>query len=176
MGGAVPRLVLELYVVLLLPAHRGQVRPFSVDTVSLCGERELVLRIGPLIMLVFFGMLVVGLFYVYLFIPETKGITLEEVRAIVDVVFSPYPVSRWLPPHAQGGCVVPIWRPRLALDGMEAEREALSPPPRRPRGTREACLGIRGRGGVTRQANKGRVGRDVHVFVFVFSHLNRRVS
>ncbi|KAN0100169.1 Sugar transporter domain containing protein [Tylopilus felleus] len=97
MGGAVPRLVLELYVVLLLPAHRGQVRPFSVDTVSLCGERELVLRIGPLIMLVFFGMLVVGLFYVYLFIPETKGIALEEVDALYRSGVPAWRSTGWKP-------------------------------------------------------------------------------
>ena len=36
-------------------------------------------RIGPLILLIFFGMLVFGFVYVYLFIPETKGLSLEEV-------------------------------------------------------------------------------------------------
>jgi hypothetical protein len=36
-------------------------------------------RIGPLILLIFFGMLLFGYVYVYLFIPETKGMTLEEV-------------------------------------------------------------------------------------------------
>jgi SP family sugar:H+ symporter-like MFS transporter len=32
-----------------------------------------------MIMLVFFGMLVFGYIYVYFVIPETKGLTLEEV-------------------------------------------------------------------------------------------------
>ncbi len=36
-------------------------------------------RIGPLILLIFFGMLVFGFGYVWLFIPETKGLSLEEV-------------------------------------------------------------------------------------------------
>jgi hypothetical protein len=36
--------------------------------------------IGPLILLIFFGMLVFGYGYVYLCIPETKGLSLEEVR------------------------------------------------------------------------------------------------
>ena len=35
--------------------------------------------IGPLILLIFFGMLVFGFVYVYLFIPETKGLSLEQV-------------------------------------------------------------------------------------------------
>jgi MFS transporter, SP family, sugar:H+ symporter len=30
--------------------------------------------------MIFFGMLIVGFIYVYLFIPETKGLTLEEVH------------------------------------------------------------------------------------------------
>jgi hypothetical protein len=36
--------------------------------------------IGPLILLIFFGVLLFGWVYVYLFIPETKGLSLEEVR------------------------------------------------------------------------------------------------
>ena len=37
--------------------------------------------IGPLILLIFFGMLVFGYFYVWMFIPEAKGLSLEEVRS-----------------------------------------------------------------------------------------------
>jgi len=37
-------------------------------------------RIGPLILMIFFGMLLFGYGYVYLCIPETKGLTLEEVK------------------------------------------------------------------------------------------------
>ena len=40
----------------------------------------MLLRIGPLILLIFFGMLLFGYVYVYFFIPETRGLTLEEVR------------------------------------------------------------------------------------------------
>ena len=108
-------------------ARSGQSQRVSVD------------RIGPLIMLVFFGMLVVGLFYVYFFIPETKGITLEEVCD--DFLLSPFTLFHGLTPPSTGGRVVSVWRSSLALDGMETEREALS-----SRGTREARLGIRGRG------------------------------
>ena len=37
--------------------------------------------IGPLILLIFFGMLVFGFVFVYFFIPEVKGLSLEEVSA-----------------------------------------------------------------------------------------------
>lgn len=41
---------------------------------------KIAVDIGPLILLIFFGALVFGWFYVYLLIPETKGLSLEEVR------------------------------------------------------------------------------------------------
>ena len=44
-------------------------------------------RIGPLILMIFFGMLVFGFVYVYLFIPETKGLSLEEVLFILKMLF-----------------------------------------------------------------------------------------
>lgn len=43
-------------------------------------------KIGPLILLIFFGMLVFGFFYVYLVIPETKGLSLEEVSSASNIV------------------------------------------------------------------------------------------
>ena len=43
-------------------------------------------RIGPLILLIFFGMLLFGFGYVYLFIPETRGLTLEEVCKFLFVI------------------------------------------------------------------------------------------
>jgi hypothetical protein len=36
--------------------------------------------IGPLILLIFFAMLMVAFVYVYFFIPEVKGLELEEVH------------------------------------------------------------------------------------------------
>ena len=43
-------------------------------------------RIGPLILLIFFGSLLFGYGYVYLFIPETRGLSLEEVCSILFVI------------------------------------------------------------------------------------------
>ena len=43
-------------------------------------------KIGPLILLIFFGMLVFGYVYVYFFIPETKGRSLEEMDVIFGAV------------------------------------------------------------------------------------------
>ena len=40
-----------------------------------------------LILLIFFGMLVFGYVYVYFFIPETKGLSLEEVSPPPDVLW-----------------------------------------------------------------------------------------
>ncbi|KAH0837879.1 general substrate transporter [Lanmaoa asiatica] len=58
---------------------------------------RIVVKIGPLIMLVFFGMLVVGLFYVYFFIPETKGITLEEVDELYRSGIPAWRSAGWKP-------------------------------------------------------------------------------
>jgi len=38
--------------------------------------------IGPLILMIFFGMLIFGYGYVYLFVPETRGLSLEEVNFV----------------------------------------------------------------------------------------------
>ncbi|KAG8219351.1 general substrate transporter [Butyriboletus roseoflavus] len=58
---------------------------------------RIVAKIGPLIMLIFFGMLVVGLFYVYFFIPETKGITLEEVDELYRSGIPAWRSAGWQP-------------------------------------------------------------------------------
>ena len=53
--------------------------------------------IGPLILLIFFGMLVFGYIYVYLFIPETKGLSLEEVDEMYRSGVKPWNSPRWRP-------------------------------------------------------------------------------
>ncbi|KAJ2924765.1 hypothetical protein H1R20_g12329, partial [Candolleomyces eurysporus] len=54
-------------------------------------------RIGPLILLVFFGMLLFGYVYVYLFIPETRGLTLEEVDELYRSGVKPWNSTGWKP-------------------------------------------------------------------------------
>lgn len=53
--------------------------------------------IGPLILLIFFGMLVFGFGYVYLFIPETKGLSLEEVDEMYRSGVKPWNSPGWKP-------------------------------------------------------------------------------
>ncbi|KAF8131598.1 general substrate transporter [Boletus edulis] len=54
-------------------------------------------RIGPLILLIFFGMLIFGYVYVYLAIPETKGLSLEEVDEMYRAGVQPWRSSAWKP-------------------------------------------------------------------------------
>ncbi|KAG2048855.1 general substrate transporter [Suillus hirtellus] len=54
-------------------------------------------RIGPMIMMVFFGMLVFGYIYVYFAIPETKGLTLEEVDELYRSGIPPWRSVGWRP-------------------------------------------------------------------------------
>ncbi|KAJ7045135.1 general substrate transporter [Mycena alexandri] len=53
--------------------------------------------IGPLILLIFFGMLVFGFGYVYLCIPETKGLSLEEVDELYRSGVKPWHSGEWRP-------------------------------------------------------------------------------
>jgi hypothetical protein len=53
--------------------------------------------IGPLILLIFFGMLVFGFGFVYLFIPETKGLSLEEVDELYRARVKPWQSAGWRP-------------------------------------------------------------------------------
>lgn len=53
--------------------------------------------IGPLILLIFCGVLVFGWFYVYFFIPETKGLSLEEVDEMYRANVKPWRSGSWRP-------------------------------------------------------------------------------
>lgn len=53
--------------------------------------------IGPLILLIFFGMLVFGYGYVWLCIPETKGLALEEVDEMYRAGIKPWHSAKWRP-------------------------------------------------------------------------------
>ncbi|KAI3616738.1 sugar transporter, partial [Moniliophthora roreri] len=53
--------------------------------------------IGPLILMIFFGMLVFGFVYVWLFIPETKGLSLEEVDEMYRAGVKPWNSVNWKP-------------------------------------------------------------------------------
>ena len=54
-------------------------------------------RIGPLILLIFFGCLVFGFFYVLLFVPEVKGLSLEEVDELYRANIKPWQSAGWKP-------------------------------------------------------------------------------
>ncbi|KZO93465.1 general substrate transporter [Calocera viscosa TUFC12733] len=54
-------------------------------------------EIGPLITLVFFGMLLYGTVYVYIFVPETKGLSLEEVDEMYRSGVAPWNSAKWKP-------------------------------------------------------------------------------
>lgn len=55
--------------------------------------------IGPLILMIFFGMLIFGYGYVYLFVPETKGLSLEEVDEMYRSGVKPWNSANWKPGH-----------------------------------------------------------------------------
>ncbi|KAF8295744.1 general substrate transporter [Clavulina sp. PMI_390] len=54
-------------------------------------------QIGPLILLIFFGCLVFGFFYVYFAIPEVKGLSLEEVDELYRSGVKPWNSASWKP-------------------------------------------------------------------------------
>ena len=47
--------------------------------------------------MIFFGMLVFGFFYVYIFIPEVKGLSLEEVDELYGSDVKPWDSAGWRP-------------------------------------------------------------------------------
>jgi len=58
---------------------------------------RIVAKIGPLILLIFCGMLLFGFIYVYLFIPETLGLSLEEVDEMYRSGVKPWNSFGWQP-------------------------------------------------------------------------------
>ncbi|WVR06647.1 hypothetical protein IAU60_003679 [Kwoniella sp. DSM 27419] len=65
--------------------------------------------IGPLILLVFFGCLVFAFFYVLFMVPETRGISLEEVDELYRSKIPAWKSSSW----------TPAVRDRHAIDAVE---------------------------------------------------------
>lgn len=53
--------------------------------------------IGPLILLIFFGMLVFGFGYVWLCVPEVKGLSLEEIDELYRSGVKPWNSAKWTP-------------------------------------------------------------------------------
>ncbi|KAM0786300.1 hypothetical protein ACM66B_001778 [Microbotryomycetes sp. NB124-2] len=57
--------------------------------------------IGSLILLVFCGVLIVSYFYVYFFVPETKGLSLEQVDEMYRSKVKPWHSAKWQPTLGQ---------------------------------------------------------------------------
>ncbi|KAL8291233.1 hypothetical protein RQP46_002211 [Phenoliferia psychrophenolica] len=55
--------------------------------------------IGPLILLIFAGMLLVAFIYVYFFLPEVKGLSLEQVDELARSGVKPWNSANWQPTH-----------------------------------------------------------------------------
>lgn len=53
--------------------------------------------IGPLILMVFFGVLIAAIVYVFIAIPETKGLALEEVDALYKSKVPAWKSASWRP-------------------------------------------------------------------------------
>ena len=69
-------------------------------------------RIGPLILLIFFGMLIFGFVYVYIAIPEVKGLSLEEVDELYRAGVKPWNSSGWRPAD---------WHERAKMQGGDSK-------------------------------------------------------
>ncbi|KAH7105247.1 general substrate transporter [Auriculariales sp. MPI-PUGE-AT-0066] len=54
-------------------------------------------HIGALILMIFFGMLIVSIFYVYFFVPEVKGLSLEEIDELYRSHVKPWNSASWKP-------------------------------------------------------------------------------
>ena len=73
--------------------------------------------IGPLILLIFFGMLVFGYGFVWLCIPETRGLSLEEVDEMYRARVAPWRSARWRP------AAKPLHEHPASLDIREEKEE-----------------------------------------------------
>jgi SP family sugar:H+ symporter-like MFS transporter len=62
--------------------------------------------------LIFFGCLIFAFFYVFFMVPETKGITLEEVDELYRTGVKPWKSSKWTPSTKQ----------HKAMDALEEGR------------------------------------------------------
>ncbi|KAJ9115407.1 hypothetical protein QFC22_005164 [Naganishia vaughanmartiniae] len=54
--------------------------------------------IGPLILLIFGGVLIFGCVYIYFMLPETSGLALEEIDEMYTLKIQPWKSSSWIPP------------------------------------------------------------------------------
>ncbi|KAK4049885.1 hypothetical protein OIO90_005274 [Microbotryomycetes sp. JL221] len=57
--------------------------------------------IGSLILLIFFGMLIAAFVYVFFFVPETKGLSLEQVDEMYRSKVKPWHSAKWQPSNGQ---------------------------------------------------------------------------
>ncbi|CAE6429736.1 unnamed protein product [Rhizoctonia solani] len=82
--------------------------------------------IGPLILLIFFGMLTFGFVYVWFCIPETRGLSLEEVDEMYRTGVKPWHSADWKPQakhlthghHSEAG--TPTEKPTVTQKEMSA--------------------------------------------------------
>jgi len=83
--------------------------------------------IGPLILLIFCGCLIFAFGYVYLFVPEVKGLSLEEVDELYRANIAPWQTAGWKPArlagarHRVGGKT--IVGGEIVEDGEDDERD-----------------------------------------------------
>ena len=82
-----------------------------------------------MILLIFFGMLVFGYFYVYFFIPEVKGLSLEEVDELYRAKIKPWQSAGWKPAakrlhhHEKGEAFEQVMREADGSDEVREEKD-----------------------------------------------------
>ncbi len=102
-------------------------------------------QIGPLILLIFAGVLAYGMVYIYFMLPETAGLSLEEVDELYTLKIKPWKSTHWDPPTRM--------RKGLGAKGVEfggeegkAEKREMTHHERAARGE---CVGL-GKDGMVR--------------------------